>query len=153
MKNKQKIIVFVIALLFVGGFNSCSKTYDNRLDRLEESIESLNQNYKNYSPKQLKREIEKCENLLDKLQQDESKLSIAQRKQLNKLKRKETRVLLKISIHLKLQGTSSEITDLIQYIKDILMDRANLLKDSTDSLDSLDSLDFQDSNEQLENSL
>ena len=62
----KRLSIIVFAVLLAGGFNSCTKTYDIRINTLEKSLNNLEQNYKDYSPKKLKREIEKCENQFDK---------------------------------------------------------------------------------------
>ena len=122
MKNKQKTIVFVIALLFVGSFNSCSKTYDLRLNTLEKSLNRLEQNYKSYTPEKLKSKIEECEIRFDKLAQDKDKMSIAQKQKLNELKREYYRILLEIYWNLVKSDISGTFTDVIEFLKDILDD-------------------------------
>ena len=46
----KRLSIIVFAVLLAGGVNSCTKTYDIRLNTLEKSLNNLEQNYKDYSP-------------------------------------------------------------------------------------------------------
>lgn len=105
-----------------------------RLDTLKKSIEKLEQNYKDYSPEKLMREIEQCEIQFEKLDQDKDKLSINQKQQLSNLDSKFNKVLIKIGWDIYRNGLSDEYRKVIEYIKDLLKKRWSF----TDDLSSLE---------------
>lgn len=135
MEIKKRKILFVSILLLLGGLLvSCSKVNDMRLDTLKKSIEKLEQNYKDYSPEKLMREIEQCEIQFEKLDQDKDKLSINQKQQLSNLDSKFNKVLIKIGWDIYRNGLSDEYRKVIEYIKDLLKKRWSF----TDDLSSLE---------------
>lgn len=129
----KRLSIIVFAVLLAGGFNSCTKTYDIRLNTLEKSLNNLEQNYKDYSPEKLKREMQKCENQFEKLDQDKDKLTMNQRQQLSKLDRKFNKILIKIGWNLIKNELSDKYREVLEYIKDLLKERW----DFTDDLFSL----------------
>ena len=110
----------VLSFLFVGVFVSCSKVNDIRLTALEKSIERLEQNYKDYSPEKLQKEINLCEKQFDALYQKEDSLSDAQQKRLANVKGKYHRVLLEIKLWSLTQTITEEGAEAIEYIKGLL---------------------------------
>ena len=130
----KRLSIIVLAVLLAGGVNSCTKTYDIRLNTLEKSLNNLEQNYKDYSPEKLKREMQKCENQFEKLDQDKDKLTMNQRQQLSKLDRKFNKILIKIGWNLIKNELSDKYREVLEYIKDLLKERW----DFTDDLFSLE---------------
>lgn len=129
----KRLSIIVFAVLLAGGVNSCTKTYDIRLNTLEKSLNNLEQNYKDYSPEKLKREMQKCENQFEKFDQDKDKLTMNQRQQLSKLDRKFNKILIKIGWNLIKNELSDKYREVLEYIKDLLKERW----DFTDDLFSL----------------
>lgn len=129
----KRLSIIVFAVLLAGGGNSCTKTYDIRINTLEKSLNNLEQNYKDYSPEKLKREMQKCENQFEKLDQDKDKLTMNQRQQLSKLDRKFNKILIKIGWNLIKNELSDKYREVLEYIKDLLKERW----DFTDDLFSL----------------
>ena len=120
MKLPKKVFLCVIALLLVGGFVSCSKMMDMRLTELEKSIEKLEQNYKEWSPEKVQKQIESCENQLDELSQNEGKLTESQRQRMANLKGQYHRLLLEIKISTLKQDITEEGAEALEYIKGLL---------------------------------
>ena len=116
----RKVLLWVLSLLFVGVLVSCSKVNDIRLTTLEKSIERLEQNYKDYSPEKLQKEINLCEKQFDALYQKEDSLSDTQQKRLANVKGKYHRVLLEIKIWSLKQTITEEGAEAIEYIKGLL---------------------------------
>lgn len=116
----RKVLLCVLSFLFVGVFVSCSKVNDIRLTALEKSIERLEQNYKDYSPEKLQKEINLCEKQFDALYQKEDSLSDAQQKRLANVKGKYHRVLLEIKLWSLTQTITEEGAEAIEYIKGLL---------------------------------
>ena len=130
----RRLFIIVFAVLLAGSFCSCSKTYDIRINTLGKSLNNLEQNYKDYSPKKLKREIEKCENQFDKLDRDKDNLTMNQRQQLSKLDRKFNKILINIVWNLIKNELSDKYREVLEYVKDLLKERW----DFTDDLFSLE---------------
>lgn len=120
MKLPKKVFLCVIALLLVGGFVSCSKMMDMRLTELEKSIEKLEQNYKEWSPEKVQKQIESCEKQLDELSQNEGKLTESQRQRMANLKGQYHRLLLEIKIFTLKHDITEEGTQALEYIKGLL---------------------------------
>ena len=99
---------------------SCSKINDMRLEKLEESIEKLDQNYKDYTPEKLQKQIEHCEKKFEEFDQDDVKLSDSQRQRLSNLKGKYHKTLIKIKIYSLTNIFSDGWSDVVEYLKGIL---------------------------------
>lgn len=122
MVIEKRKILFISILLLVGLFVSCSKVNDMRLDKLEKSINNLDQSYKEFTPEKLQKAIELCEKQFDGLDKDGVKLSNAQQLRLSNLKGKYHKTLLKIKIYTLTQNFTDGWSEVIEYVKDVLED-------------------------------
>jgi uncharacterized protein YeaO (DUF488 family) len=116
----KKLLLFVMAFIFAGAFSSCTKINDARLNSLEKSIEKLDQNYKDYTPEKLQKQIEHCEKKFEEFDQDDVKLSDSQRYRLSKLKGKYHRTLIIIKMYSYTNNSSDGWSDVVEYINGIL---------------------------------
>lgn len=120
MVIEKRKILFISILLLTGLLVSCSKLNDMRLEKLEESIEKLDQSYKDYTPEKLQKIIEPCEKQFEEFDQDDVKLSDAQQQRLSYLKGNYHRMLIKIKMYSYTNNSSDGWSDVVEYINGIL---------------------------------
>lgn len=115
----------ILAVVFVLGtlmFSSCTPRIDKQIASLAQSIDKLEENYKDMTPNQIENAIERCERQLNALLDNESKLTKEQRKELSSLEGRYHRVLLKIQLYLMVNEIidAAEVEPVIEYIKGLL---------------------------------
>ena len=120
MLSMKKMLLFVMALFVAGGFVSCDKFYDMRMNALERSIESLSQNYETSSSEKLQEEIAFCEEQFKQLSQKESELTDVQRRRLSNMKGRYHRILVEIKLWSLTYSIKEEGTEAAEYIKGLL---------------------------------
>ena len=124
MKIKTLLITFV-ASLFVLALTSCNRI-DAQLTAFEKSIEKLENNYKDLSPRALEKALSSLQTRFEKLEDLDKDMTINQKKRFRNLKIQYYKLLLKIKWHTALSDVyeSSEGQDVVDYILELLNSEA-----------------------------
>ena len=124
MKIKTLLIAFV-ACLFVLALTSCNRI-DAQLTAFEKSIEKLENNYKDLSPRALEKALSSLQTRFEKLEDLDKDMTINQKKRFRNLKIQYYKLLLKIKWHTALSDVyeSSEGQDVVDYILELLNSEA-----------------------------
>ena len=124
MKSKTLLIAFV-ACLFVLALTSCNRI-DAQLTAFEKSIEKLENNYKDLSPRALEKALSSLQTRFEKLEDLDKDMTINQKKRFRNLKIQYYKLLLKIKWHTALSDVyeSSEGQDVVDYILELLNSEA-----------------------------
>lgn len=112
----------MIACLFVLAMSSCNKVIDVQIAALEKSIDKLDDEYKNMTPKEIEKSIDLIETQIDALEEREDDMTKEQRKEFSNLNGRYTKLLVKIQLYLWAQELfdTEEVESTIEYIKGLL---------------------------------
>lgn len=122
MKTKTLLIAFV-ACLCVQVFTSCTRLIDARLTTFEKSINKLEANYKDLSPRALEKALSALQTQLEELEKHEDEdMTINQKKRFRDLKIQYYKLLLKIKWHTAISDVyeSGEGQSVVEYILELL---------------------------------
>ena len=121
MKTKT-VLISVFACFILLAVVSCTKVTDLKISALEKSIDKLENDYKDMTPKEIENTIELCEKQLNALLDNESDLTKEQQKKVSNLEGRYHRVLLKVQLYLMVNDFLDEtgVQSTIEYIKGLL---------------------------------
>ena len=112
-------MVIIMATFLGMSLYSCRFTVDAQIDAFEESIELLDNNYKDLTPAELEKALNLCEKQLDAIQNSEVELTTNQKKRTSNLTGRYHRLLLKIELY-TMTHDLFDGEDVLEYLKGLI---------------------------------
>ena len=118
MKHIKPMVIIMAAFLGMS-LSSCRFTVDTQIDAFEESIELLDENYKDLTPAELEKALNLCEKQLSALQNSEVEFTPNQKERISNLTGRYHRLLLKIEFYMMTHDLFDG-EDVIEYLKGLI---------------------------------
>lgn len=121
MKTKA-LFVSMIACLFVLAMSSCNKVIDVQIAAVEKSLDKLEEDYKDMTPKEIENALDLIETQFDALEGREDDMTKEQQKTVANLNGRYTKLLVKVQLYLLVNDIfdTAEVESTIEYIKGLL---------------------------------
>lgn len=112
----------MIACLFVLAMSSCNKVIDVQIAAVEKSLDKLEEDYKDMTPKEIENALDLIETQFDALEGREDDMTKEQQKTVANLNGRYTKLLVKVQLYLLVNDIfdTAEVESTIEYIKGLL---------------------------------